>query len=153
MTALAASRNTKSREPGIRGYTVAAATTIYKGGLVAINAGGYLVPASDAANLVVVGVAFDDADNSAGANGDIKCRVQSGRSYLFDVSPTALTQADVGNMTYVEDDQTVSADSNDGTNAIDAGIVEEFVSATEGWIWIPLGGFIERNAVEFDSVP
>ena len=135
MTALTKDRETESKEPNFRAYPMAA-VKIYKGSLVAINAAGYAAPAADTVNFRVVGVADEQVDNSAGAAGDKKIRVLHGRAFRFVAS--SITQAMVGQTMYVVDDQTV--DDGIGTNAIQAGVLVEFVSATEGWIVIPRGG-------------
>lgn len=135
MAALTKDRETESKEPIFRAYPMAA-VKIFKGSLVAINAAGFVAPAADTANFRVVGVADELVDNSAGAAGDKKIRVIHGRAFRF--AATAITQAMVGQTMYVVDDQTV--DDAIGTNAIQAGVLVEFISATEGWIFIPQGG-------------
>src|SRR5690349_19645246 len=59
---------------------VAGTTKIYKGSVIAKNASGYLVPAADTVGLRVVGVAQEQIDNTAGADGALKIK------YLTDVS-------------------------------------------------------------------
>lgn len=136
MTALAADRNTQSKIGGIQVYPVDGGSVIYKGALVAVNASGYLIPAADAAGAKVVGVADEKVDNSAGSDGTLNCRVVSGRAFKFAAS--SITQAMLGEMMYVVDDQTF--DDGIGTNAVKAGRLVQFVSTTEGWIHIPFGG-------------
>lgn len=133
--ALAADRETQQKEAGVKWYPVAA-VKVYKGSLVCINASGYAAPAADTASFRVVGVAREFKDNSAGAAGDLKIQVASGR--LFRFAASSITQAMVGQMMYVVDDQTF--DDAIGTNAVKAGQLAEFISATEGWIFIPDGG-------------
>lgn len=132
MTALAADRNTLKKAVGLQAYPVAASTLIYGGAMVALNSGGFAVPAADAASLKVVGKAQSRADNAAGANGDIKVLVEAPIRALF--AATSITQAMVGQRMYVVDDQTF--DDQPGTNAIIAGQLEEFVSTTSGWLWM-----------------
>jgi len=133
--ALAADRQTLSKELALTGYLVATATTIYKGGMVSLNSGGYAVPASDSASdLSVVGVA-DETVTNAGANGAAKIRVRSGRAFRF--AATSITQAMVGTMMFVKDDFTFDDVS---TNGVAAGILVEYTSSTEGVIYIPEGG-------------
>lgn len=136
MAALTKDRETQQKHAGVKSYPVAAATKIFKGSMVAINATGFAVPAADTANLRVAGVAYEQIDNSAGADGDLSIRVHVGRYFRFAAS--SITQAMVGQTMYVVDDQTF--DEAIGTNANQAGILVEFVSATEGWIYIPEEG-------------
>ena len=65
---LSQAKKTERRHPDQFGYDVAAATTIYKGAGVVLDA-GYAKPASTAVGLISVGVAEEGADNSGGAKG------------------------------------------------------------------------------------
>lgn len=135
MAALTADRETSAKDVQHKWYPVAA-VKIYKGSIVALNTSGYVVPASDTANLRVVGVAVEFVDNSGGAAGDKKVRVERGRAFKFAAS--SITQAMVGDIMYIVDDQTF--DDGLGTNVIKAGRLVEFVSTTEGWIYIDNAG-------------
>src|SRR5688500_6890980 len=78
-------------------YQVAAATKIFAGAMVAINASGLAVPAADAANLKVRGVALEQADNSAGAASAIVVKVGFGVFKLANAGGgDAVAQAHVG---------------------------------------------------------
>ena len=137
MAVLTADIQTVSKEAKLKSYPCAV-DIIYKGSLVVVNSSGYLEPASDAANKTgVVGVADENVDNSGGSAGDLNCRVLSGRAFKF--TATSITQAMVGTWMYVVDDQTID-DSAGATNEVPAGVLVEFVSTTEGWIFIPVGG-------------
>ena len=57
---------------------VAKGTKLVDGDIVALNAEGYAVQASKAADLVAAGAAQEHADNTAGENGDCYVRVQRG---------------------------------------------------------------------------
>ena len=136
MTALAADRNTQSKIGDLMIYPVEAGEVIYKGALVTVDADGYLMPAQDTSGHRLVGVADEKVDNTGGADGDLNCRVASGRKFRFAAS--SITQAMVNQVMYIVDDQTF--DDGNGTNAIKAGRLVEFISTTEGWIFIPKGG-------------
>lgn len=136
MAALTADRITEIKEQATKSYPVAAATKIYAGSLVAVNTSGYAVPASDTAGLKVVGVAEAQADNSAGGNGAKSINVRSPIIARFAAS--SITQAMVGQVMYVVDDQTF--DDSPGTNAVKAGRLVEFISTTEGWIEVGIAG-------------
>lgn len=135
MTALATDRDTRAKDAGLIGYPVATNTVIWKGGLVMVNDAGYLIPAADAANGRVVGVADETCNNNPGADGAKKCRVRSGKTFLFNA--TSITQAMVGDAMYVVDDNTF--DDAVGTNAVKCGRLTQFVDTTHGWIFIPDG--------------
>lgn len=132
MAALTADRQTVSKLTGIKSYPVLTGTTIYKGAIVAINAAGYAIPATDTAGLVVVGIADEKVVNS-GASGSVLIRVLYDR--LFLLPATSITQAMVGTNMVVVDDATVD-DAAGATNDIVVGKLIEYVSATEGWVLI-----------------
>ena len=132
MTALAADRVTRSKSVG-RAFTgdVAATTIIYKGALVARNAAGYIVPASDTAGLTVVGVAMEKVDNSAGAAGAKTVNIQTG-VFEFVNGAGAVVQANKHATCTVLDDQTCSIAATTA-NDIKAGTVDSFTATT---VWL-----------------
>jgi hypothetical protein len=129
MTVLTDNRETDRKDGVLLAVPVKGSTTIYKGALAAVDADGYLVPASDAAALRAGLVAYEKVVNS-GADGAVKCRCY--RKGIFKFAATSITLAMVGDMMYVVDDQTF--DEATGTNAIMAGRLVDYVSATLGWI-------------------
>lgn len=136
MTALTANFDAERKDGVLVCYKVAAATKIYKGAMVAVNADGYAVPAADAAGLKFVGYAYEPADNSAGAAGDAVLRVWKDGSFLAAKSDAG--QSDIGNDVYIVDDNTVAAST---TYGVLAGTVVE----------VPAPGFVRvliKNAVK-----
>jgi hypothetical protein len=125
MTALAKDRKTVYQEGVEMEYPVAA-TKIYAGSLVCLNASGYAAPGADTANFKFVGVAQEYVDNSAGSAGDKTVRVRRKGIFYFGASGMAIT--DVGTAVNVSDDQTVAKTT---TNSIACGKIAKFVSATE----------------------
>ncbi|HEY4247816.1 MAG TPA: hypothetical protein VGM64_13255 [Lacunisphaera sp.] len=106
-----APRNTDARPGELVYLPLAAATIIYLGTLVARDAAGRAVPASDTAGLRVIGRAEETIDNSAGAPGALSINIRLG-CYKFDNSATQAVDADdIGKMAVVEDDQTVAETS------------------------------------------
>ncbi len=83
MPALTQPYETHEREGLIVAYPVKANARIWKGALVCIDSTGYLVPASDTANLRFVGVAFESVDNTGGANGAKRCRVVKRGTFIY----------------------------------------------------------------------
>lgn len=132
--ALARDRNTQIKAAGRKSYPVAASTTIYKGSIVCVNTAGLAVPAADAAGYHVVGIAYAQAVCGATA-GAVSVIVESG--IYARLAATAITQAMVGTMMFVVDDQTV--DDATGTNGVRVGKLVEYISATEGWVHIQDG--------------
>jgi len=89
-------------------YTVAASTTIYKGAFVRIDAGGDIEPCASTSTEPCLGVALEKADNSGGADGDIRCRVLVGA--IIEHAITA-TVADIEAPVYTSDDETLTLTS------------------------------------------
>lgn len=128
MAATTLDRNTKKRriERQIV-LTLAASTKIPIGVMVATNASGLAVNASDTAALVVQGVSCQAADTAAG---DTKIVVERG---VFNMANNGnVVQATVGVLVTVVDNQTVGL-AADTTNDIGAGYCEE-VDADGVWV-------------------
>ena len=133
MTALTQDRNTLRRDGNQAEPPVAAATRIHGGAIVCIGAAGYAVPGSTATTLKAVGVAEHRADNSSGANGDIRVRCRKGvHRFANSASTDAITLADVGDDCYIVDDQTVAKTSGTNTRSV-AGKVFD-VDADGVWV-------------------
>lgn len=104
---------------------LAASTTIYMGALVAKNASGYVVPASDAAAIKVIGFALEQVVNS-GAAGAKTIMIGTG-VIECDNAGGAIVQAGKHALCYVADDQSVST-SAAMTNDVIAGRVVDFTT-------------------------
>jgi hypothetical protein len=118
--ALAKDRNTPIKDGEILVVGMGATQKVYAGSMAAKNASGYIQPAADVAGLVVVGMADEQVDNSAGANGDLDISIRRKKGFIFKNSTTnAVTIAHLLTDIYVEDDETVA--SAGGTNSIVAG--------------------------------
>lgn len=125
MAALTADRNTRCKmvQRKVK-LPVAAATKIYAGSMVSVNAAGYAVPSSDTAGHVFFGRAAEQVDNSAGANGDKEIEVERG---VFKWNNSGLTQAEVGDTVHVSDDNTVTT-AGTAVNDVAVGRLEEVES-------------------------
>lgn len=111
MAALTAERSTNEIANGAHSIVlpVKGATTIYQGGIVAIDANGYAIPGKKATGLKAAGRAEETVANT-GADGALAIRVTRG-VFVFANTATAankVTQADVLGPCYIEDDQTVT---------------------------------------------
>jgi hypothetical protein len=131
MSALTRDRATSYREGIEVEFPVAAATKIFAGSMVCVNAAGYAAPAADTSGYRFAGVAMEQADNSSGADGAEKVRLR--RVGVFEFDAAALTQAMVGDAMYAADDQTF-ANTTGVTNHIEVGTLAKYVSTTKGWI-------------------
>lgn len=131
MTALTKDRGTTYREGIEIEIPVYTNVVIYAGSLVCVGgAHGYAIPAADASGNILVGVAMEQADNTGGASGAINVRVR--RTGVFEFAASSITQAHVGDIMYVVDDQTI--DETSPGNSVVAGRLVKYVSATKGWV-------------------
>lgn len=133
MVALTTDRNTPQSLGDNRVGSVAAATTIFAGALLMRNAAGYLVEGSTALGLIGAGRAGEFVGNSAGANGDLTVDYVSGLfRYANSAAADEITFAEIGDVAYVVDDQTVAKTDGTATRS-PAGIIED-VDAHGVWI-------------------
>ena len=133
MAALSQDRNTARLQGDVFSGAVAASTTIYAGALVMRNAAGYLIEGQTATGLVGVGRAEERVDNGSGSNGDLSARFRPG-IFQFGNSASAdeITIAEIGDVAYAVDDQTVA--KTDGSSARSpAGIIVD-VDAQGVWV-------------------
>ncbi len=131
MAALTKDRDTSRRDDARYGYPVAASTRLHAGGLVALNASGYAVPASAVSTLTVMGVAVAPADNSTGAAGDIDVLTETRGAFKL-ANDGSVTRAHVGKKAYAVDDQTVAATDGSGARPV-AGIIKD-LDASGVWV-------------------
>ncbi|SDY55315.1 hypothetical protein [Citreimonas salinaria] len=133
MAALTAGRLTPRREGDVIAGAVAATVLLHVGALVMRNAAGYVTPGATATGLVGVGIAEAEADNAAGAAGDVTARIRTG-VFRFDNSAAtdAITSAEIGDVCFAVDDQTVAKTDGTATRS-PAGIVTD-VDAQGVWV-------------------
>ena len=121
MSALTEARDTREiAAGGIRythEFTVASGSTVYAGGITAVNSNGNAVPATSAGAITVVG----RAENTA--TGGETVRTRSGMFLYSPVSSGAFALSDLNKTCYVKDDQTVTLTG--GTAAVVAGVVRD----------------------------
>jgi len=132
--ALTADRDTPERDGVDFSFPVAAATKIYAGALVALNAAGDAVPGATATTLTAVGRADEQVDNT-GAAGDKVVAVRKG-VFRFGNSAAgdAITKAEIGADAYIVDDETVAGTDGTGTRSVAGKIVD--VDADGVWVEI-----------------
>jgi len=133
MAALAKDRGTKERSGDLREPGVKAATTIYTGAMVALDASGRAVPMSTALNLKGIGCAVEHVDNSGGADNARRVRVRTGIfQYANSAAGDEITAADIGADCYGVDDQTVAKTSGTNTRSVAGKIFD--VDAQGVWV-------------------
>jgi hypothetical protein len=128
MAALTNSRNTPELADSgrMQVYPVEAATTVYLGGIVALNAAGNAVPASSTAGLRTIGRAEmtyngapgQDAVN-AGAAGAVSIIARRG-VFMYSVNDGSIGEAQIGALAFAVDDNSVSASDGSGATAVNA---------------------------------
>jgi len=136
MSALTADRATAQRQGDDFSYPCTAAVTCRAGGIAVLDSSGNVKPAITGTGLVCVGMFIEEADNSAGAAAAINAKVRRG-TFRFgnSASSDAITKAEIGDVCYLVDDQTVAKTSDSATRSV-AGIIAEVDSAG---VWVRMG--------------
>lgn len=137
MTALAKDRSTPWRAGEDHDFPVAAATKIYAGALVVLDAAGNAEPAATATGKIAVGRAEEQVDNSAGAAADLTVKVRAGVfRFANSAAGDAITKAEIGDLCYAVDDQTVAKTDGTGTRSAAGHIVD--VDTVGVWVRVGL---------------
>lgn len=133
MTAATQNRNTPHRLGLSRGHLVAAATECFAGTIAVINADGFTEPGTTATGLTAAGVFEHYQDNTAGADGDQVVEVKRGNFRLANsAAADEITAADIGQVCYIVDNQTVAKTSGTDTRS-PAGIVDD---VDDNGVWV-----------------
>jgi len=132
MVALTKDRNTASRQGDHLARPIAAAAICFAGGIGAVNATGYAVPASNTAGLKVLGRIEKTVDNTGGIAGALNVSMKRGVFHYANSITAPLTVADIGGIALVEDDATVAKTA---TANIQAGKVID-IDANGVWVEI-----------------
>lgn len=133
MTALTASRLTPTRLRTRLNRSVAASALCHAGALAVLDASGDVKPGVTATGLRGLGRFMDMVDNSTGSAGDKTAEIgQDSARFENSAGGDELTAADIGEVCYVVDDQTVAKTSGGGTRSI-AGLVAD---VDDQGVWI-----------------
>ena len=127
MAALTNSRNTPELADGgrMQAYPVEANTTVYLGSMAALDANGNAVPASSTPGLKIIGRAEmvseglpgQDAVNNPGAAGAIAIVARRG-VFMYAVNDGSIGAAQVGQIAFAVDDNSVSSSDGSGATAV-----------------------------------
>lgn len=133
MVALTEGRNTPEKIGEMREEPVAAGERIFPGGIVMRAPSGLIVNGRAGATLVALGRSEQLVDNRDGADGETRVAYKAGR-FRFENSSGAdeITAANIGELAYVVDDQTVALTDGAGTRGR-AGFIHE-IDAVGVWI-------------------
>lgn len=135
MAALTTERNAPRRDGTDYSDPVAAATKIFAGALVCLDAAGNATKGAVATTLKAIGRAKRTADNSAGAAGAISVETETGVfRFANSAAGDLIARTDIGATAYIVDDQTV-AKTNGGATRSAAGTIVD-VDAQGVWIRI-----------------
>lgn len=133
MTVLVADRNTPFKQPLLISVPVAANVRIFAGALVAASAAGLATPGATAATLTYLGRAEEQVDNTGGAASAKSVLVRRGEAFKFaNLAADTVTQASLGKLCYIADDQTVAATSAVNTRSA-AGLV---IGVEADGVWV-----------------
>jgi hypothetical protein len=133
MAALTTERNTvKKYDPRTiqYGWPVKGGVKIYKGALVALNA-GFAAPGATATGRIAIGKAAQTVDNTSGADGAAVIEIEQGVFKWANDGGDACVPADRGATVYITDDQTISKTAT-GKSA--AGKLYEIDA--DGGVWV-----------------
>jgi len=131
--ALSADRNTPAKDGQDIPVPMAANAVIHGGGIVVANATGYAAPGSTATGLTYLGRSEEAKDNTGGADGAKTIRVRRKKAFKWKNSGTdPVTQAELGKVCYIEDDETVA--KTNGTSTRSACGVVVGVEADGVWV-------------------
>ena len=119
-------------------YLVKANTIIDYNDIVGVGADGYLIPATDTAPILIVGLAEETIDTTGLADGAAELLVYRGQAKVKTTADaTALVQADIGRDCFVQDTATVR--KTDGT-ATANNLAGELIELTPDGAWVNFTG-------------
>lgn len=133
MTALVADRNTPYKDGETIPVPVAASAVIFAGALVVANATGFAAPGSVATTLTYLGRAESSVNNTGGADAAKTVVVRRKKAFKWaNHAADLVTQADLGKVCYILDDQTVAKTSAGSTRSIAGKVLQ--VEADGVWV-------------------
>ena len=118
MTATTSDRNTPHRGVELIAVPVAAGAVIPAGVLVVASATGFATNGSTATGLTYLGRSEEAVDNADGGDGDVILQVRRGVQFKWgNLAADPVTQASLGKVCYIADNQTVAATSGSNTRS------------------------------------
>ena len=135
MTATTTDRNTPYRDTDQLAVPVAANAVIPAGVLVAANATGFATNGATATTLTALGRSEEAVDNTGGADGAKTIVVRRNKAFKFaNLAGDLVTQASLGKVCYIADNQTVAATNGANTRSA-AGTV---VGVEADGVWVEI---------------
>lgn len=131
--ALTADRNTPHKDGELIAVPMAANAVAFAGGIAVANATGYAAPGSTATTLTYLGRFEEAKNNTGGADGAKSVLVRRGQAFKWKNSGAdPVTQASLGKVCYIVDDETVAA--TNGTNTRSA--AGKVVGIDSDGVWV-----------------
>ena len=131
--ALSKDRNTAMKDGEIISVPVAANAVIYAGALVVATAAGFAAPGSVATTLTYLGRAEESCNNAGGVNAAKSVLVRRRSAFYYkNHGADLVTQASIGKVCYIVDDETVALTNGANTRSA-AGIV---IGVDAGGVWL-----------------
>jgi len=138
MTALTADKDAGEQLGTEFTSPVKASTTVYLGSLLAQDSDGDAAPITTATTWRALGVAMEQVDNSAGADGDLSVRYRKGVfKFVNSAAADEIAESEKGEICYAVDDQTVAKTNGSSTRSV-AGVVIG-VDAADGLVMVAVG--------------
>jgi len=134
--ALTEDRNTAERTGDLISAGVAAGVKCHAGGIAVLDASGNIKPGVTATGLICVGRFEETVDNSTGLANAVNATAKRG-TFRFGNSAAgdAITAAQIGDVCYIVDDETVAKTSGTNTRSV-AGIIADVDGAG---VWVRMG--------------
>ena len=123
--ALTQDRNTPYSDGEMIAVPVAANAVIFAGGIAVANASGFATVGSTATTLTYLGRFDESVSNTGGANGAVDVMVRRKAAFKWKNSGAdAVTQASLGKVCYIVDDETVAATSGTNTRSAAGKVID-----------------------------
>lgn len=136
MAALTTDRATAERQGDEYSYDVAASVICRAGGIAVLDASGNVKPGVTGTGLMCPGIFPEKVDNSAGAAAAVKAKIRPGVFRFGNSASTDLiTKAEIGDVCYIVDDQTVAKTNGTSTRSA-AGTI---VAVDSTGVWVRMG--------------
>lgn len=137
MVALVSAKPIKTRTGEQLGAGLLANARVFAGAIAVLSSAGLARAAITGTGLKCIGYFEDNYDNTGGADGAVVASVRRNDVLLCvnSTSTDAITAADINNVCYLVDDQTVARTS--GTNTRSA--AGRVVDVTAEGVWVALG--------------
>ena len=130
---------TECRDGTLIPIALLANALVLQGTFAVVNADGYALASADVggADQTCLGIWDHSAENTS-VDGDILATVSRNKQFLVRNSSTdPVTQADLGNQVYVEDNQTVAKTDGTGTRSL-AGRFMGFDTQYNDCVWVEI---------------